>query len=62
MFSPPVGQRKRTTESKPDNSSTVNKTSLMAGNKEEDPDSLGSLLAVFEKDINQQVDESTDFD
>ena len=34
----------------------------MAGNKEEDPDSLGSLLAVFEKDINQQVDESTDFD
>ena len=34
----------------------------MAGNKEEDPNSLVSLLASFEKDINQQVDEPTDFD
>ena len=40
----------------------MNKTSTMAGNKEEDPDNLVSLLASFEKDINQQVNESTDFD
>ena len=40
----------------------MNKTSRMAGNKEEDPNSLVSLLASFEKDINQQVDEPTDFD
>ena len=52
MFSP-VGKRKGTTESSPDDSSTVNKTSTMAGNKEEDPDNLVSLLAGFEKDINQ---------
>ena len=62
MFSPPVGERKRTTESSPDDSSTVNKTSTIAGTKEEDPNNLVSLLASFEKDINQQVDESTDFD
>ena len=61
MFSP-VRKRKGTTESSPDDSSTVNKTCTMAGNKEEDPDNLVSLLAGFEKDINQQVDESTDFD
>ena len=30
MFSPPVGKRKRTTESSPNDSSTVNKTSTMA--------------------------------
>ena len=40
----------------------MNKTSTMAGNKEEDPDNLVSLLASFEKDINQQVNESADFD
>ena len=34
----------------------------MAGNKEEDPNNLVSLLTGLEKDINQQVDESTDFD
>ena len=34
----------------------------MAGNKEEDPNNLVSLLTGFEKDINQQVDESADFD
>ena len=62
MFSPPVGKRKRTTESSPDDRSTVNKTSTMAGNKEEDPNNLVSLLTDFEKDINQQVEESTDFD
>ena len=61
MFSPPVGKRKRTTESSPDDSSTVNKTSTMAENKEEDPNNLISLLAGFEKGINQQLDESTDF-
>ena len=53
MFSPPVGKRKRTTESSLDDSSTVNKTSTIAGNKEEDPNNLVSLLASFEKDINQ---------
>ena len=52
MFSP-VGKRKGTTESSPDDSSSVNKTCTMAGNKEEDPDNLVSLLAGFEKDINQ---------
>ena len=62
MFSPPVGKRKRTTESSPDDRSTVNKTSTMAGNTEEDPNNLVSLLTDFEKDINQQVEESTDFD
>ena len=62
MFSPPVGKRKRTTESSLNYSSTVNKTSMMAGNKEEDPNNLVSLLVGFEKDINQQVDECTDFD
>ena len=38
------------------------KLSTMAGNKEEDPNNLVSLLTGLEKDINQQVDESTDFD
>ena len=33
----------------------------MAGNKEKDPNNLVSLLTGFEKDINEQVDESTDF-
>ena len=37
MFSPPVGERKRTTGSSPYYSSTtVNKTSMIAENKEED--------------------------
>ena len=37
MFSPPVGKRKRTTGSSPYYSSTtVNKTSMIAENKEED--------------------------
>ena len=62
MFSPPVGKEKRTTESSSDDSSTVNKTSTMRGNKEEDPNNLVSMLAGFEKDINQQLDESTNFD
>ena len=34
----------------------------MAGNKKEDPKTLFRLLAGFKKDINQQVDEATDFD
>ena len=63
MFSRPVGKRKRTTESSPYYSSiTVNKTSAIAENKEKDPNNLVSLLAGFEKDINQQEDECTDFD
>ena len=40
----------------------MNKTSTIAENKEEDPNNLVSLLAGFEKDINQQAHECPDFD
>ena len=40
----------------------MNKTSTIAENKEEDPNNLVSLLTGFEKDINQQMGEFTDFD
>ena len=63
MFSPPVGKRKRTTGSIPYYiSTTVNKTSMIGENKEQDQNNLFSLLAGFKKDINQQVDECTDSD
>ena len=39
----------------------MNKTSIIAANKEEDPDNLVQLLADSE-DIKQQVDECTDVD
>ena len=44
MFSPPVGKSKRTTESGLDYRFTVNKTSTMAGNKEEDTYNLAYWL------------------